>query len=186
MSRIAPLAAVLALAAVSAQADIASDFAALKKALPLFPVETRSDTPIADAKALIAGMAGDWIPVSILAAGYALPPEDILASACAKLVYRLTPEGELGMRIEQGRETDMSLTRLLYLGNGVFAALPDEASFMRRLFGDDMSTMAETTRMMALANHAASINEVTILPSGENLLLFMPHRGRAEIWGRCP
>jgi hypothetical protein len=183
MSRTAALAAILALTSLSAQADIASDFAALKKALPLFPVEIRSDTPITDAKAMIAGMAGDWFPLSLIAGGYSLPPEDILAKACDKMVFHLAPDGELGMLIEQGRGEDTSLIRLLYLGWGTFAALPDETSFMRRLFGEGT---VETTRMSALSSYAASISQVTILPSGENLLLFMPHRGRAEIWGRCP
>jgi hypothetical protein len=179
------LIACLALMPLVAQADVESDFTALKTAIPALPVLPGPANPITETKAMIAGLQGDWAPFSTLAGGYEMPDPAIIPKACERVAYRIEPVGDLGLTITQGMGEHIAVTRLLYAGFGTFAALPDEASWMKRLFGEKVAEVDELNRLRAVTMNRF-MSDVILLPSGENLLVVLTPRYPAEVWSRCP
>lgn len=183
--RLALTIATLALLPLTARADVASDFATLQAALPTLPVLRGSEKPISEAKTFIAGLTGTWAPFSTVAGGYEMPDPELVTQTCERVPHKITAVGDLGLEIRIGGGEYAALARLLFVGFGTFAGLPDEASLMNRLFGKRIEDTPEELRLRTIVT-SRFMREVILLPSGENLLVVITPGYPAEIWSRCP
>lgn len=187
MPALSRIALCLGLAApLPATADMALEFDALTDAFPALPVTGDIGAQYAQVGPMIAGLAGEWMNLTAIAGGYAaLPKAETIKLACNKLSWVIEPTGDLGFELIQTSKTGAAKTRFQFTGGVTFLAMLDERSTRRRLFGDNAAT-AKLEQLYRSLVTSPYLGPVTVMRSGDDLMLMIPEGRPVEIWGRCP
>ena len=140
--------------------------------------------------AMIAGLAGILLPLSLLAGQAPLKTGTSLPTYCGKsgLVVTVEPDGDLAFRMHRpigGRTATEIITRFDYRGRGLFqrqVATPDLMAF---LFPQGLDKLPPEVVLTTLAGQAA-LSLVTVFQPKPDILVLLSPGQPAEIWGRCP
>ena len=173
------------LGSTASQADVASDLAALQKALPMLAGASPSDEDFDTIRLQISLMSGDWYMVPLQDGAYLPLSDTVSKDLCEKNARRVSPVGDLKMRVEQVSATGTGgAITYSYLGLSAFTGMVDETSWREAMYPGGARLASEAQLWKLSVAKAAAPTIFTL--SGADLLLELVPGERLVVWARCP
>lgn len=184
--RISLLALTLTAAASPAFSDASSDFDQLMQTFPTLSFQIDPEVQVVKAKEFVAGLSGKWVQIGPLVADTgSFPDPETFAKACEKVAYTVAPVGDFSFDLTMPAKIMPFVVHLQWAGGTSFAARYDEASFLARMFGDQLDAVQPGMLFSTLVL-TTWLDTITLIPAGQDLILMQSPRRPADGLARCP